>query len=127
MNLTKSYFSSEPNIVTQEGNNVLVAFDVEQVTVNNDSMATDGGETVETTQYAAYCVRVDHPLTRDRLVDAIITAAYPRDVMQAIINNHLLDPTDEEHKAEYNAMQQWRTHAKEIASKVMNPLGEAKS
>ena len=49
------------------------------------------------------------------------------DEMQAVQNNYMFDPSDEEHKAEYNAMQQWRTHAKEIASKVMNPLGEAKS
>lgn len=126
MKLKKSYFSVEPDMVTSEGNNKLITFDVEEVKVKNEAMG-EGGEVPETTQYAAYCVRVDEPVTRDRIIAAIITAAYPSDEMQAIINNHLLDPTDEEHEAEFNEMQQWRTHAKEIASKVMNPLGEAKS
>lgn len=125
MKLKKSYFSVEPDMVTSEGNNKLITFDVEEVKVKNEAMG-EGGEATETTQYAAYCVRVDEPVTRDRIIAAIITAAYPSDEMQAIINNHLLDPSDEEHEAEYNAMQQWRTHAKEIASKVMNPLGESK-
>lgn len=125
MKLKKSYFSVEPDMVTSEGNNKLITFDIEEVKVKNEAMG-EGGEATETTQYAAYCVRVDEPVTRDRIIAAIITAAYPSDEMQAIINNHLLDPTDEEHEAEFNAMQQWRTHAKEIASKVMNPLGESK-
>lgn len=125
MKLKKSYFSVEPDMVTSEGNNKLIAFDVEEVKVKNEAMG-EGGEATETTQYAAYCVRVDEPVTRDRIIAAIITAAYPSDEMQAIINNHLLDPTDEEHEAEFNEMQQWRTHAKEIASMVMNPLGESK-
>ena len=43
--------------------------------------------------------------------------------MQAIINNHLLDPTDEEHEAEFNEMQAWRKHAKEVADHVLNPIG----
>ena len=111
---------------TSEGNNKLITFDVEEVKVKNEAMG-EGGEATETTQYAAYCVRVDEPVTRDRIIAAIITAAYPMDEMQAVQNNYMFDPSDEEHKAEYNAMQQWRTHAKEIASKVMNPLGEAKS
>ena len=67
--------------------------------------------------------RLAHPLTRSRLIDAIVTAAYPSDVMQAIINNHLLDPTDEEHEAEFNEMQAWRKHAKEVADQVLNPIG----
>lgn len=125
MKLKKSYFSVEPDMVTSEGNNKLITFDVEEVKVKNEAMGE--GEATETTQYAAYCVRVDEPVTRDRIIAAIITAAYPSDEMQAIINNHLLDPTDEEHEAEFNEMQQWRTHAKEIASQVMNPLEEAKS
>lgn len=125
MKLKKSYFSVEPDMVTSEGNNKLITFDVEEVKVKNEAMG-EGGEATETTQYAAYCVRVDEPVTRDRIIAAIITAAYPSDEMQAIINNHLLDPTDEEHEAEFNEMQQWRTHAKEIASMVMNPLGESK-
>ena len=126
MKLKKSYFSVEPDMVTSEGNNKLITFDVEEVKVKNEAMG-EGGEATVTTQYEAYCVRVDEPVTRDRIIAAIITAAYPMDEMQAVQNNYMFDPSDEEHKAEYNAMQQWRTHAKEIASKVMNPLGEAKS
>lgn len=48
------------------------------------------------------------------IVSAIINARYPRDEMDAIINNHLFDPTDK-HEAEWQEMQQWRTMAKRIA------------
>ena len=52
MKLKKSYFSVEPDMVTSEGNNKLIAFDVEEVKVKNEAMS-EGGETTETTQYAA--------------------------------------------------------------------------
>ena len=50
--------------------------------------------------------------------------------MQALINNHFahlakiadgkpLDADDEEHEAEYDAMQEWRTKAKETAKQVL--------
>ena len=80
MKLKKSTFSVEPDMVTSEGNNKLIAFDVEEVKVKNEAMG-EGGEATETTQYAAYCVRVDEPVTRDRIIAAIITA---RDLATAV-------------------------------------------
>ena len=110
--------------MTPEGATVLVTFDVEKKVIspetqeNNDATAA----TEPITQFEAYAVRMAQPLTRSRLIDAIVTAAYPSDVMQAIINNHLLDPTDEEHEVEFNEMQAWRKHAKEVADTVLNPI-----
>lgn len=54
----------------------------------------------------------------DPLVSAIVTARYPYDVMQAIINNYLITPRTEQADAEMKAMQEWRLFAKEIAHKV---------
>ena len=54
-----------------------------------------------------------------RPVSAIINDKYNNNDMQAIINNHLLEPEDEEHEAQYQAMQEWRKHAKEIAKQVL--------
>ena len=125
MNIKKSVFSAQPNIVTPEGATVLVTFDVEKKVITPETQenneATAAAEPI--TQFEAYAVRLAHPLTRSRRIDAIVTAAYPSDVMQAIINNHLLDPTDEVHEAEFNEMQAWRKHAKEVADHVLNPIG----
>jgi hypothetical protein len=49
------------------------------------------------------------------IVDAIVTVAYPNDKMQAIINNYLLDQSDESFKNEFLEMQNWRKEAKRIA------------
>ena len=84
----------------------------------------------EMTVYDGYSIRISQPLSRDKIVDAIITGRYPTDKMQALINNHFatiakiadgkpLDADDEEHEAEYNAMQEWRTKAKELAKQVL--------
>ena len=53
------------------------------------------------------------------IIDAIITYKYPNDKMQSIINNYLLDPTDEETIKEFNEMQAWRKEAKEIAKQAL--------
>lgn len=81
--------------------------------------------------YAAHVVRIEQPLERDKVVDAIVSSAYPTDKMQAIINNHFanlakiadgekLDADDKEHEAEYEAMQSWRTKAKAVATDVID-------
>ena len=84
----------------------------------------------EMTVYEGYSIRISQPLSKDKIVDAIITGRYPTDKMQALINNHFanlakiadgkpLDADDKEHEAEYNAMQEWRTKAKETAKQVL--------
>ena len=53
------------------------------------------------------------------IIDALVTYKYPNDKMQSVINNYLLDPTDEEILKEFNDMQAWRKEAKEIAKKAL--------
>lgn len=54
----------------------------------------------------------------DSEVNAIVIAKYPSDVMQSVINNYLLDPTDNKAKREFEEMQDWRKTAKEFASDI---------
>ena len=58
----------------------------------------------------------------ETMVSAMVSARYSTDKMQAIINNRLLDDGNEEHEAEYNAMQAWRAEAKQIATEAMNEI-----
>lgn len=130
MDIRKSTFDYSPSLIEYEGNYVRINFDVEQIELAN---GTDSGENKSTTRmaYAAYVVRIEQPVERDKVVDAIISTAYPTDKMQAIINNHFanlaiisdgkkLDADEEEHEAEYNAMQEWRTKAKAVAKDVLD-------
>ena len=68
---------------------------------------------------------VDLPIGKweySNIVDSLITYKYPNDKMTAIVNNYLLDPTDEEALQEFNQMQEWRKFAKELAKSVTNNL-----
>jgi len=72
--------------------------------------------------FSYYNVKV--PLARwdyDHIVDAIITAEYPNDRMQAIINNYLLAKREEGEDAieEFLQMQEWRALAKATAHEVL--------
>jgi hypothetical protein len=126
MELVKSIFDNAPKTLEREGKNIRINFDVD---VTELPSGTDNEE-AKRTAFSAYVVRVEQPLERGKVIDAIVSAAYPSDKMQAIINNHFanlakiadgkkLDADDEEHEAEYNAMQEWRTKAKSVASDVM--------
>lgn len=53
------------------------------------------------------------------VVDALIQYKYPIDKMQAVINNYLLDATDDYAIDEFNKMQEWRKEAKEIAKEAL--------
>lgn len=57
------------------------------------------------------------------IVDALITAEYPSDKMQSVVNNYLCDPNDEEYNAEMLKMQEWRATAKEIAHGLTDGKG----
>lgn len=118
--MNKYQFDFEPQLTTDEGSNILVCFDAEQKEVTFQNMGASDKQTEETrTIYEAYAVRVDRPITYERVVSAIVNAEYSTDQMQAIINNHLLDSTDTEHEAQYTAMQEWRTLAKKVAHEVI--------
>ena len=129
MEIRKSTFDYSPNLIAYEGNYIRINFDVEQIEL---AYGTDSNEIKNATRmaYAAHVVRIEQPMERGKVIDAIVTAVYPTDKMQAIINNHFanlakiadgkkLDTDDEEHEAEYNSMQEWRTKAKRVASDVM--------
>lgn len=138
MELVKSIFDNAPKTVEYEGKHVRINFDIDVTEVSlgnaeNDNVDDSKGKSktaATRSALSAYVVRVAHPLERGKVIDAIVSAAYPSDKMQAIINNHFanlakiadgkkLDADDEEHEAEYNAMQEWRTKAKNVASDVM--------
>lgn len=129
MDIRKSTFDYSPSLIEYEGNFVRINFDVEQIEVANGT-DSDGRKNTTRIAYAAYVVRIEQPVERDKVVDAIISTAYPTDKMQAIINNHFanlaiiadgkkLDADEEEHEAEYEAMQAWRTKAKAVAKDVL--------
>lgn len=137
MELVKSIFDNSPKLVEREGKVIRINFDVDvtEVSLGNTENNADSdvkGKKVATTRSAfdAYVVRVEQPLERDKVIDAIVSAGYPSDKMQAIINNHLvnlatiadggkLDEDELAHEEEYKAMQEWRKKAKTVASEVM--------
>ena len=138
MELVKSIFDNAPKTVEYEGKYARINFDIDVTEVSlgnteNDNVgdSKDKKKTAATrSAFSAYVVRVAHPLERDKVIDAIVSAGYPSDKMQAIINNHLvnlatladggkLDNDELAHEEEYNAMQEWRKKAKTVASEVM--------
>ena len=131
MEIRKSTFDYLPGLIEYEGNVVRINFDVEQIELAN----VDGNEGKKASRkaYAAHVVRIEQPVERDKVIDAIVSEAYPTDKMQAIINNHfanlgvlvdggMLDADELAHEEEYVDMQEWRKKAKSVASDVMAEL-----
>lgn len=127
MELVKSIFDNAPKTLEREGKSIRINFDVD---VTELAIGGTDNEELKRTAFSAYVVRVEQPLERDKVIDAIVSAAYPSDKMQAIINNHLvnlatladggkLDEDELAHEDEYKAMQEWRKKAKSVASDVM--------
>ena len=132
MEIKKSTFDYLPDLIEYEGNVVRINFDVEQIELAN-SMDGNEGKKASRKAYAAHVVRIEQPVERDKVIDAIVSEAYPTDKMQAIINNHfanlgvlvdggMLDADELAHEEEYVAMQEWRKKAKSVASDVMAEL-----
>lgn len=63
-------------------------------------------------------------LDYDSIVNAIIAKEYPSDKMQAIINNYLLDTSNEDTTKEFNDMQAFRKKAKYWAKDLLNYVKE---
>lgn len=59
-------------------------------------------------------------LDYDNIVNAIISKEYPNDKMQAVINNYLLDPSNEDTTKEFNDMQAFRKKAKDWAKDLLS-------
>ena len=133
MEIRKSTFDYLPGLIEYEGNVVRINFDVEQIELANN-MDGNEGKKASRKAYAAHVVRISQPVSRDKVIDAIVSEAYPTDKMQAIINNHfanlaviadggmLKDADELAHEEEYVAMQEWRKKAKSVASEVMAEL-----
>ena len=132
MEIRKSTFDYLPDLIEYEGNVVRINFDVEQIELANN-MDSNEGKKASRKAYAAHVVRIEQPVERDKVIDAIVSEAYPTDKMQAIINNHfanlgvlvdggMLDADELAHEEEYVAMQEWRKQAKSVASDVMAEL-----
>lgn len=139
MNTKKYTFDALPSLLENEGKTILVRFGAEErkVVVNDGTMGASGGDDgvavasevggeakVQTkTVFDCYSVRIEQPISKDKIVDAIVSHVYPSDKMQAIINNHLLDSEDDEdyetHEAEYKEMQALRKQAKQVAKQVI--------
>lgn len=130
MEIRKSIFDYSPSLIEYEGNTIRINFDVEQIGLANGTDSSEGRKATRMA-YAAHVVRIEQPMERGKIVDAIVSSAYPTDKMQAVINNHFanlakiadgkkLDADDKEHEAEYEAMQEWRTKAKAVATDVID-------
>jgi hypothetical protein len=58
------------------------------------------------------------------VIEKLIRDKYSVSQVEAIVNNYLLDNTNEEYLKEFNDMQEWRKEAKSIAKKVINFIQE---
>lgn len=58
-------------------------------------------------------------MNRSAIISAVIRAKYDQDEMEAIINNYLEDPTDEDALADIHEMQSWRNMAKLKAKEAL--------
>ena len=121
--MKKYQFDMRPELVEMEGATVRINFDVEEVEQTLPPMGDE--EPVVKTVFEAYVVRVQQPVDRSKVIDAIVTAEYPNDRMQAVVNNYLANQKDAERKQEFNDMQNWRAHAKEIATEAIEALSAA--
>ena len=115
--MKKSTFDTKPELTVEEGKVLRINYGVEEKETTIPAMGEE--ESVARTVYEAYVTRASLPVTYDSVVQAIVEDAYPSDRMQAVVNNYLHDSSDEENLAEYNAMQEWRQYAKDIARAVV--------
>lgn len=63
-------------------------------------------------------------LDYNSIVNAIVSKEYPNDKMQAIINNYLLDTSNNDTTKEFNDMQAFRKKAKDWAKYLLNYVKE---
>lgn len=60
----------------------------------------------------------------DAIVSALVNAQFPRDKMDAIVNNYLEDPENATAAEEMQEMQEWRKAAKQIAKDALELIPE---
>ena len=112
----------QPVFVKTDGNIMHILFDFVEVPVTNSPDASGSGGSAEVSAVSpmveAQHVVVPQPASRARIIDAIISSRYDNSEEKAIVNNHLMDPTDE-HEAEFEEYRKWRAHAKSVADQVI--------
>ena len=125
MNKLEQIFKERPDMLNFEGNVIRICFNIKETEqpvsdsmLANKDKASKANEETEVV-YSVCQVRIPQPIGYDTIVNAIISAAYPADKMQAIINNHLLESDNAEHEQEFAEMQEWRKTAKSVAKEAM--------
>lgn len=88
-----------------------INFNIEQLRENNEVYYRYRTVTLPPGEYS-----------RDIVISSIIRQKYSDDKMQAIVNNYLLDPEDEENKQEFTEMQNYRKFAKNIADEFIKAI-----
>ena len=107
-----------PELSIKEGNITRLFFGFEEVIRDNN------GEPI--TKYLGHNVDIEGDATYDSVVSAIIKEQYSDDKKDAIFANRELvrdNPSHEKaakYTAEYNAFQEWRAYAKELATQIIN-------
>lgn len=110
----------------KEGTRIRIYFDYEEANITYDS--PEDAETAPDNIYYCENIDVEGDQSYGAIVAAIHNGRYSNDDIQAIIGNYELakDETSdiasdkrEEYKADYDAWQAWRSHAKDIARKVL--------
>lgn len=125
MNTLEQIYKERPEMLYFEGNVIRICFNIKEIEQPvSDSMLESEGKTAKADKdtemvYSVCQVRIPQPIGYDTIVNAIISAAYPADKMQAIINNHLLEADNAEHEQEFAEMQEWRKTAKSVAKEAM--------
>lgn len=61
-----------------------------------------------------------YELVYNTIIEKHIRSKYSASDIEAIVNNYLLDNTNEDYIKEFNKMQEWRKEAKRIANKVID-------
>ena len=95
---------------------------IERYRVNNVDMVNIPYEIVEVSPgiYAWNTLTIKYiNFNYGGIVDALINLKYSSAQMTAVINNYLLDPTDESIKKEFNEMQEYRKYAKTTAHNII--------
>ena len=129
MKTTYSYSAEAPQMVQSIGTVqkplFQIHFDTEEVQALSNDGDSSSGQSLST-QYRSLYVQVS-VLDYSTLISAIITSRYTSSDVEAIMLNNLeasdaeSELTDEkrsEYISEYDALQEWRKHAKEIAKNI---------
>lgn len=91
----------------------VIRFTDDIIVVNFDIAEAEGGYT---------CSSVTVPdLHYGTVVSAVIRSRYSQDDVEAIQLNYLADPSRHD---EFDELQAWRAHAKEVAREVADDIGE---